>query len=209
MISKNIIKNEYTHRIIESKQNDRIEIGSKEYSINDSIFTLQKNQKNEIFPIENYQKSTFHFGKKSIFSLNTFLIIFASTAVFLILYTILNQVITGRVSVSNNISSEALFSIGFYFLLTTFTIPFFLYQKKFVLKIKKEHLDIKLSLNKIESISLNEIIKCRIMSKDFRDQSIWSELDLSARRKSYRANNNSSIAVFLKDGRCLLFGIKK
>ena len=65
MISKNIIKNEYTHRIIESKQNDRIEIGSKEYSINDSIFTLQKNQKNEIFPIENYQKSTFHFGKKS------------------------------------------------------------------------------------------------------------------------------------------------
>jgi hypothetical protein len=209
MISKNIIKNEYTHRIIESKQNDRIEIGSKEYSIDESKLSLQKNQKKNIFPIEHLQKSKIHLEKKSLFSLNTFLRILASTSVLLILYTIVNQALTGRVSVNNNLSSEALFSIGLYFLLTAFTIPFFFYQKKFVLKIRNEHLDIKLSLNKIQSISLNEINKCRIMSKNFQNQSIWSELDLSAKRKSYRANNNSSIAVFLKDGRCLLFGIKK
>ncbi len=209
MISKNIIKNYYTHRVVESDQKDSIEIGSRELIIpkEDPINSIKFNTN---FHEVRIPSELIKPGKVfSTINPNIILILASILLSGLVLYSLTEQILLGKILGKNPISNEALLSIGFYFLLLSFTLPFIFLKKKFVLKIRKSYLDINYSLNRIQRIDLDSVNECRVLNKSEDATIKWIDLDLSTKRKSYRTNINSSIAVFLKDGRCLLFGADK
>ena len=209
MITKNIIKNQYTHRVIESKQADTIEIGAKEIILPQKELLDNPSLKSNLNVVNHISENRKHSYLSSLISLNSFLIVSSLILSLLVIYSFSEQIIAGNLIGKNPISNEALFSIGIYFLLLCIALPVFLLKKKFILKIRNNYLDINYSMNNIHRISLDEVRKCRVLSKDEDELTLWTDLDLSKRKKSYRTNFDSAVAVFLKDGRCLLFGTEK